>query len=72
MSACPSVFPCVQKLTSIPPGVSQNVTNKSCLVFAKNRKYAFWVTLRPLGSKKRGEAKLRILKIPHCFVTSPV
>ena len=31
----------------VPPSVeSQNVTNKSCLLFVKSEKYAFWVTLR--------------------------
>ena len=31
----------------IPDVVSQNFTNKSCLVCVKSEKYACWVTLRP-------------------------
>ena len=42
---CP--VPSAQKLTSIPASVSQNVTNKSCLVRVKSEKYASLVTLRP-------------------------
>ena len=44
MSFCPSI----QKLTSIPASVLQNVTNKSCLLGAKSIKYAFLLSLRPL------------------------
>ena len=51
-----------QKLTSIPASVSQNVTNKSCLVCVKSEKYASWVTLRPqLDCCRRGKAEVRIL-----------
>ena len=39
----------------------KNITNKSCLVCVKSEKYPFWVTLRPLGSKKQGETKLGML-----------
>ena len=33
--------PCVRKITQIPAIVSQNVTNKSCLVCVISEKYAF-------------------------------
>ena len=59
--------PSIQKLTSIPASVSQNVTNKSCLVCVKSEKYASWVTLRPQWHRcRRGEAEVvdLILK-PH-------
>ena len=49
---CLSVLLCVQKLTSIPADVLQNVTNESCLVCYdcyESEKYAFRDTLRPLG-----------------------
>ena len=43
-----SVFrPCVRNLTPLSPVLSQNVTNKSCLVCVMSEKYASWVTLRP-------------------------
>ena len=49
-------------LTSIPASVSQNVTNKSCLVCVKSKKYASWVTLRPQWDRcHQGEAEVRIL-----------
>ena len=59
----PCVFrPCVRKLAPIPAVVSQNVTNKSCLVCAMSEKYAFWVTLRPQSDRCcRGEAKVHTL-----------
>ena len=65
MSVCPwfrgfgSVRP---NLTSNPASVSQNVTNKSCLVCVKSEKYASWVTLRPQWDCcRRGEAEVCIL-----------
>ena len=72
LSVLPSVRPFVrpsvrpvpsgQKLNSIPASVSQNVTNKSCFVCVKNKKYASWVTLRPQWDRcRQGEAKVRIL-----------
>ena len=39
-----------RKLTSIPAGVSQYVTNENCLVCLESEKYAFGVTPRSLGS----------------------
>ena len=40
----------------------QNVPDKSCLVFVKSEKYAYWVTLRPLCNRYcRGEAEVHIL-----------
>ena len=42
----------------IPEIVSQNDNDKSCLECIKKKKYAFLVTLRPLGSMRQGEAKL--------------
>ena len=41
--------------------VLQNAIKKSCLVCVKSENYAFWVTLRPLGSIRQGKAKLRTL-----------
>ena len=40
--------------------VSQNVTNKICLVCVWSEKYSLWVTLRPLGSMRQSEAELHI------------
>ena len=54
--------PSVRKPTPIPAVLSLNVTNKSYLVCVKSEKYAFWVTLRPLGFMRRGEAELGKLK----------
>ena len=46
----------------IPAVVSQNVTNKSCLVCVISEKYASWVTLRPQSDCcRKSEAKVRIL-----------
>ena len=42
----------------IPAVVSQNVTNKNFVVYAKGEKYASWATLRLLGSMRQGEAEL--------------
>ena len=66
MSVHPSVrpvpVPSGQKLTSILASVSQNVTNRSCLVCIKSEKYASWVTLTPqLDRYCRGKAEVRIL-----------
>ena len=36
--------------------------DKSCLACIKGEKYVVWVTLRPLGSIRRGETELRILQ----------
>ena len=48
--------------SQIPAIVSQNNTNKSCLVCVKSEKYAFWITLTPqLDRCCRGEAEVRIL-----------
>ena len=37
-------------------------TNRSFLVSVKSEKYAFWVTLRPLGSMSQGEVKIHALQ----------
>ena len=47
VQSCPVIL-------SIPVVVSQNVTNKSCLVRVKSEKYALWFTLRPLESMREG------------------
>ena len=47
LSIRPSVIPSVRKLTPISAVVSQNVSNKSCLVCVKSEKCTSWVTLRP-------------------------
>ena len=61
-SVRPSVRACVWKITQIPAILSQNVTNKSCLVCVMSEKYASWVTLRPQWDRyRRGEAKVRLL-----------
>ena len=44
----------------IPAVVSQSVTNKSCLVCVKSRKYASLETRRSLGSMRNGKADPRI------------
>ena len=66
MSACPSVNVCMYvRHTSfflVPAAVSQYFTNESCLVCVKSEKYVVWVTLRPLGSMRQGEAELRTLQ----------
>ena len=36
----------------IPAVLSQSVTKKSCLACVKKKKYAFMVTLRPIGSMR--------------------
>ena len=59
---CLSVRPCVQKLTLVSAVGSQNDTNRSFLVRVKSEKYAFWVTLRPLGSMSQGEVKIHALQ----------
>ena len=41
------LVPSAQKLISKPASVSQNVTNKSCMIHVKSEKYASLVTLRP-------------------------
>ena len=46
LSIRPSVRSCVRKLTPISAVVSQNVTDKSFLVWGKTEIYAFWVILR--------------------------
>ena len=57
-----SVRPCVRKLTSIPAEVLQKVTNKSCLVCVKSKKYASWVTIRPQWDCCcRDKAEVRII-----------
>ena len=64
LSIHPSVVPVPsgQKLTSILASVSQNVTNRSCLVCIKSEKCASWVTLTPQWDRcRRGEAEVRIL-----------
>ena len=42
--------------------VSQNVNNESCLACVKSERYVIWVTLRPLGSMRQGEAELPTLQ----------
>ena len=43
----------------IPAVVSQNHTDDSCLACVKSEKYVVWVTFRPLGFIRLGEAELR-------------
>ena len=44
--------PSVQRLAPISVSVSQNVTNKNCLIHSNSDKCEFGVTLRPLGSMR--------------------
>ena len=53
-------LPCVT--LSIPAILSQNVKNKSCSICVEREKYQFWITLRSLGSMRRGEVKLDTLQ----------
>ena len=54
--------PCARKLAPISAVVLQNVTNKSCLVYVKSEKHAFWVTFRPQSDHcGQEEAKVRKL-----------
>ena len=65
LHACLSIrlsSPCVKKLTPVSAVESQNVTNRSFLVNVKSKKYAFWVTLRCLGSKSQGKVKIHALR----------
>ena len=62
MVPVPVPVPSGQKLTSILASVSQNVTNRSCLVCIKSEKCAFRVSLTPQWDRyHRGEAEVRIL-----------
>ena len=65
MSVCPStsaVRASVRTPAPIPAVVSENVTNKSCLICVQSEKYASWVNLTPqLDCCCRGEAEVRIL-----------
>ena len=45
-------------LVSSPKVFFKNISDKSWLVYFKIEKHAFWVTFRPLGSVRRGEAVL--------------
>ena len=62
----PATRPVLSRFT-IPAVISQNVTNKSCLVCVMSEKYASWVTLRPQWHRwRRGVAEVRI----HNFKTT--
>ena len=52
MSVFPSILLCLNLQFTIPVVVLQNLTVKSCLVCVESKKYAFWVTLRSLGSMR--------------------
>ena len=62
MSVCPSVHGCVRHTVQFPISavVSQNLTKESFLVCVKSKKYAFWITLSPLGSMRLGKAELHV------------
>ena len=67
--------PFVRKLTSVPPGISQNATNKGCLVRYESEKYAFWVPSRPLESightgQLQGVKVLFLIGICSCICNS--
>ena len=51
----------VQEDLSFPVCVLKIVANKSCSISIKSEKYAFLVTLRPLGVMRGGEAGLSSL-----------
>ena len=50
------------KLTPISAVASQNVTNKTFIVCFESEIYPVFVTLRPLGSMRQGEAELCTLQ----------
>ena len=61
MSVCVSLHPafgCHTFEFPIPEVISQNITNKSCLVCVKSEKCAFWVILRLMRAMRRGKAEL--------------
>ena len=60
MAVSVSAASCHTSNFPIPAIVCQNFTNKSCLVYVENEKYAFLVTLRPLRSMRRNKALLHI------------
>ena len=67
------------KLAPILAFVSQNVTNKSNLLFVKSEKFAVWVTLRASQSRVTyiallGQAKPSYVQqnSPQCLITAPV
>ena len=70
MSICPSIRKSIRTYVRtshfhffpIPAVVSQNVANETCLACVKSEKYVVWVTLRPLGSMRQGEAELCTLQ----------
>ena len=65
MYVCPSSVVRLLSVGKLPPilaVISQNVNNKSCLLCVQSEKYAFWVTLRPVGSMKQAEAKIHALR----------
>ena len=64
LHVCLSLCLCVRhtlQLDLIPPVVSQNLTDKSCLVCVTRELYTFWVILRSLGHMRPGEAELHTL-----------
>ena len=66
LHVCPSFRRCRRRRRPtfkfpIPAVVLQSVTNKSCLICVKSKRYAFLVTTRPLGSMRWGEAELHTL-----------
>ena len=64
----PSVRASVRTPAPIPAVVSENVTNKSCLICVMSEKYAFWVTLRPQSDRcRQGEAEVRILNFKNTW-----
>ena len=60
LSFRPSVRGCVGHTLGLKV-ISQNVTNKSSLVYVESEKYAFWATLRHLRSMWQGKAELLTL-----------
>ena len=63
MSVCPLVHTYkTLPFFPIPALLSHNVTNESCSACVKSEKYVVWVTLRPLGSVRQGEAEFRKLQ----------
>ena len=42
----------------VPTVVSQNISNKTCLVCVKSKKFVFLITLRTFGSMRQDKAEL--------------
>ena len=53
--------PGVKPIQSLPSLDLSIITDESCLACVMSKKYVVWVTLKPLGSIRRGGAELHTL-----------